>query len=646
MLCQLETIVYANQYTSMKPDGDNNQIDAPKAGAGTLTAAEIVRRSRWYGRIPIAVTLAAAIGFLVLLTAGIVFAVGVWLAQKNTFDLISANAHQAISADVNQIEQYLKPAESQAQFIADKISNGDLDYTDREQFGTFLMGALAAVPQIEAVVFVNSELESLVVNRGTQIDLVGSSVADNSSDVIVRNNMEAVMNGPLWQPPIWRDRVQKTFLSRAHPVEVNDEFIGAIIAVVAVTQLSDFISMKGLETEGNRFILYGHDSVLAHWLMADGYPEKSDEYPLPRLERFGDPILSLIWQIEGRREIGLDLPEGTYGHALDALGGNYVYFYKKLTGFGSEPLIVGTYFQASDRPEEIERLFAALIAGLVALLLSLVAAIYLGRRIARPIVRFSSAAARIQYLDVSKVQSLPGSVFRELNDQSVAFNAMLRALRWFEHYVPKKVVEQLIRYGDIIDSQTAAREITVMFTDVVGFSTISEGMLADEVAAFINHHFSMIVACVEDEGGTVDKFMGDAVMAFWQESDCQEHTAEHACKAAMAISDTIRSDNLDRVRRGQSAVGIRIGIHTGVATVGNIGAPGRLNYTIIGDTVNIGQRLEMLGRDVNPSGIGVSILTSSDTAENLSRNFNPVALGSYKLKGRVSAIDVYSLGDS
>ncbi|CAN0463020.1 unnamed protein product, partial [Hapterophycus canaliculatus] len=269
-------------------------------------------------------------------------------------------------------------------------------------------------------------------------------------------------------PPIWRERSDKTYISRAHPVELNGEFVGAVIAVVAVRELSEFISMKGLNTAGNRFILYGRDSVLAHWLMVDGYQDKSAEFPLPRLNRFGDPVLSSMWQTDGRGDIGLDLPEGTEGHALEALGGNYIYFYKKLTGFGSEPLLVGTYFQPSDRPEEIERLFAALAAGLVALLLSLVAAIFLGKRIARPIVKFSAAASRIQYLDVSKVQALPGSVFQELNDQSVAFNAMLRALRWFEFYVPKKVVEQLIRYGDIIDSQSTEREITVMFTDVVG----------------------------------------------------------------------------------------------------------------------------------------------------------------------------------
>ncbi|MFK7858323.1 MAG: adenylate/guanylate cyclase domain-containing protein [Granulosicoccus sp.] len=627
----------------MKLRGNSQPLDSALIPADIKSASTPLTKFRWYGRVPIAITLATAIGFLVLLTAGGVFGVGAWIAQKNTFDLISANAHQALLADIDQIEQYLRPAEHQARFIAERISEGEIDPKDRAQFEIFIIGALAAVPQIEAVVFINSDMKSFGVTRQSQIGQGDFTVIDNSNDPVITNNMTSVLRGPLWQPPIWRERFQTTYVSRAHPAQINGEFIGAVLAVVSVKQLSDFVSMNGQESAGNQFILYGQDSVLAHWLMVDGYPEKSDDYPLPRLVRFGDPVLSSIWQDEGRRDLGLDLPDGTEGHILEVLGSRYVFFYKRLPGFGEEPLIVGTYFQASDRPEEIERMLAALMAGFIALCLSLLAAIFLGRRIARPIVEFSSAATRIRDLDVSKVQELPGSVFRELNDQSVAFNAMLRALRWFEFYVPKKIVEQLIRHGDIQDSQTTARQITVMFTDVVGFSAISEEMLAEEVASFINHHFSIVVSCIENENGTVDKFMGDAVMAFWQDSDTQAHSPEQACRAALAISKAIQSDNDQREMRGEAPVGLRIGIHTGGATVGNIGAPGRLNYTIIGDTVNIGQRLESLGKDINPSGDGVSILISGDTAQKLTPSFKPLALGSYKLYGRVASIEVYKL---
>ncbi len=618
-------------------------MKAAARAAPTVTASVPGPGSRWNGRVSLTITLAMAIGFLVLVTVGTVFGVGVWLAQKNTFDLLSANAHQAIAADVKQIEQHLRPAEHQTRFLANRIAKGEIDPADREAFGRMLTGALAAVPQIEAVMFIDSKLQSFAAGRDLERDNVALNDFDYSRDPIIAKSMADVLQGPVWGPPIWREQFQKTYLNMAYPVSRDGAFMGAVVAVVSVQHLSNFVSEKGLESAGNRFILYGRDHVLAHWLLMRGYPDRSTENPLPRLDRFGDPVLASIWQSEGRHELALNLPEGTEGHVLEIFNEGYVFVYRRLVGFGPRPMIVGAYFQAADVGKEVRRMIAALVAGFVALFISLIAAVFLGRRIARPIVRFSAAAVRIRDLDISKVEDLPGSVFRELNEQSAAFNAMLGALRWFELYVPKKIVERLIRHGDVRDSISDAREITVMFTDIAGFSAASQGMSAPEVAAFVNHHFSLVAGCIEAQDGTIDKFMGDAVMAFWGAPDRQEDSAERACRAARAIAAAIREDNKQRKSAGEPPVGIRIGIHTGMATVGNIGTTGRLNYTIIGDTVNIGQRLEQLGKEVYQAGTEVSILISGDTACKLKTDFKPVAAGHYKLKGRVGEIKVFKL---
>ncbi|MFK7862524.1 MAG: adenylate/guanylate cyclase domain-containing protein [Granulosicoccus sp.] len=602
-----------------------------------------MKKYNWYGQVPITTTLVAAIGILVLLTAGIVFGVGVWLAQKNTFDLLRENANQVITADVNQIEHYLKPAEYQTQFIAEMISNGEIDPFDWSKFSTLLFGALAAAPQIRSVIFISQDLVPFGVSRITHAGNAKLSIIKTSEVMSNQENIELLFTGPVWLPPVWHDMHQKTYISRAHPVEHNGKIIGAVIAEVAVQELSKFISMDGFEAAGNPFILYGLDYVLAHRLMVEGYSELSTKSPLPRLDQFKDPIVSAIWRSETRSETENHMLEGQDTHLVEVSGQEYVYIFKTLTNFGTEPMIVGAYFLGSDLPAEIERLTASLIAGLIVLLLSLITAMYLGQRIASPIVKFSAAASRIRDLDISKVEKLPESMFRELSDQAVAFNAMLRALHWFERYVPKNIVEQLIKFGDIDNSLSDARQITVMFTDVVGFSTVSEGMLAEEVAAFVNHHFSLVVQCIESEGGTVDKFMGDAVMAFWQNTEGEEHSAVRACRAALAISAAIRLDNQQRQLQYDPPVGIRIGIHTGMATVGNIGPPGRLNYTIIGDTVNIGQRLEQLGKQLYPSDNDVSILISGDTSKVLSSDFTPIAAGSHRLHGRMEAIDVFKL---
>jgi adenylate cyclase len=112
--------------------------------------------------------------------------------------------------------------------------------------------------------------------------------------------------------------------------------------------------------------------------------------------------------------------------------------------------------------------------------------------------------------------------------------------------------------------------------------------------------------------------------------------AERACRAALAISAAIRRDNHHRQTQGDPPVGIRTGIHTGLATLGNIGAPGRLNYTIIGGRVNIRKRLEQLGKEVYPCDNDVSILISGDTAEKLTSGFTLISAGQHKLQGCVT----------
>ena len=602
----------------------------------------LARNARWYGRIPITKTLVLAMGVLVLTTAGVVFGVGAWIAQKNTFDLLSENAYERMVADSNQIESHLQPAEHQTQFIATRISSGKVDPKDHDVFGSLLIGALAGVPQIEAILFTDINLQTLIATRGASDEQIKLGTVDNTADEIVRNNLIKVAEGPIWLPPIWREDSQKTFLTRAHPVLREGEYIGAIVAVVSVAQFSNFISEKGFEGAGNRFVLYGRDSVLAHWLMAVEYPNRSIDNPLPELDKFTDPILASIWKFEGREELALKFPQGAYGHRVEVFNERYAYMYKTLTGFGDKPLVVGTYFQASDFPKELKRLIAALIASAVVLLMSLLAAIFLGRKIAKPIVKFSTAASRIQNFNLADVNTLPSSVFRELNDQAVAFNAMLSALRWFEYYMPKKTVDHLVKHGTIQESFSDAREITVMFTDIVGFSTASEGMQAPELAKFLNQHFSLVVKCIEAEDGIVDKYMGDAVMAYWSESE-GDHNANNACHAALAIAEAISEENRMREKNNKSAIEIRIGIHTGMATIGNIGAPGRFNYTIIGDTVNIGQRLEQLGKEVPAHDRETTILISADTKANLTTMFNPIIVGDYQLQGRASNIEVYSL---
>lgn len=599
---------------------------------------------RWNGRFSITITLATAISLLVLVSVGSVLGVGVWLAGKNTLALMGQNANQGIANAVGRLEQHLRPAEDQARFIARRIERGDIDPDDRAALGRLLTGALASARQIAAVSFVDTNLVALTAAHrdGANFEL---SETDLSRDPQIGKHRSKLAEDPQWVAPLWREEHGKTFFNLVHPVRRGGRPIGAVVSFVTVRELSAFVRRVGKTDPGTRFILYGRDRVLAHPLMARGYPGLSVANPLPSLTGFRDTVLAAMWQPEDSFDLLIELAQGTNGHGIRIGGEDYVFMYRRLHGYGPKPLIVGAYFHVDDIASEMRRMIVSIVVGIGALLLALVAAVFLGRRIARPIVRFSAAAGQVRDLNIRDIGDLPGSVFRELDQQARSFNAMLRALRWFELYIPRKVVERLVKRGEIDDSISSAREISVMFTDIAGFSSVSETLSAPEVAAVVNRHFEIVTGCIEAEDGTVDKFIGDSVMAFWGAPDAQPDAAERACRAALAIADGIRAENERRRSAGQAPLGIRIGIHTGIATVGNIGSPGRINYTIIGDTVNVGARLEQLGKTLFPEGSETAILISGTTAAGLGPDFDPKPAGKHRVKGRAGEVEVFRLGD-
>lgn len=599
---------------------------------------------RWNGRLSITITLATAISLLVLVSVGGVLGVGVWLAGKNTLALLGHNANQGVANTVDRIEQHLRPAEIQARFIARQIADGEVDPGDRAAFGPLLTGALAGVRHIDAVSFIDGRLQFFAAARlpGDKAELRSY---DYSHDPQIRAHVAAMPDDPHWAPPIWREEPRETFFSLVHPVRQGENFVGAVAAIVSIRDLSAFLRKVGRSDSGTRFILYGRDRVLAHPAMAPGYPGLSAENPLPALAGFRDPVLAAIWRQEDGFDLAIPLAQDTIGHGIRLGDDEYVFMFRRLHGFGPKPLLVGTYFHVADIGDALRRMIVSIVVGGSALLLSLIAAVILGRRIARPIVRFSAAAGQIRDLNIGDIGDLPGSVFRELDQQSKSFNAMLRALRWFELYIPRKIVERLVKRGEIDDTVSSARQITVMFTDIAGFSSISEDLSAPEVAAVVNRHFEIVAGCIDAEDGTVDKFIGDSVMAFWGAPDAQPDAAERACRAALAIARGVRVENIRRWSAGEAKLGIRIGIHSGSATVGNIGAPGRINYTIIGDAVNVGQRLEQLGKTVFPEGSETAILISGATAAGLGPDFAPKPAGRHRVKGRAGEVDVFTLDD-
>lgn len=210
----------------------------------------------------------------------------------------------------------------------------------------------------------------------------------------------------------------------------------------------------------------------------------------------------------------------------------------------------------------------------------------------------------------------------------------LRAVQMFGRFIDPRVVSQLVEQGDIaLRSEPRSSQITVLFSDIRGFTTLSETRSAEQIVSILNRYFSRQVAVVWRHGGTVDKFIGDCIMAFWGAPVADPQQAEHAVAAALEMSQVV-----DEFRRELDDVSaqfdIGIGIHTGSAVVGFMGAEGKLDYTAIGDTVNLGSRIESQTKGV------ARILVSAATREQCGARFDFVERGTYKVKGREQPVQL------
>ena len=598
-------------------------------------------RRQLIGRAPLAAVLGTIIGTLVSLSVVLVLAIGWFTASSNTQDLLVERFNLMLTVLENQVKGELEPARKQMDAVSQLLTSGAVDPGDRQAVQTFLLGAIATTPQVKRLIVIGPDHRAVGAEwqdgQVVPVDqYAGPRLAEQYDAVTTTDQTIAAWLAPTYLGP----RLGSAFAQR-QPLLHDGRKIGVVISDVTVGALSEFIRTLDRQSSNTRFfILYGRDQVLAYAAMSANHSHVSPADPLPKLDEVGDPVLASAW----RRFDSpiLDLPTLNV-QTTSAEGKEWIILLKKVRSYGPGDLIVGLYMPNAAIGHDIERLRWAAAAGVGVLLLSLVAAGLLGRRIADPMREVATHATAISRLDLHDLVPLPRSLIRELDVQSEAFNAMEVSLRWFAAYIPRSLVQRLLSRGDPRGIPAMERIVTVMFTDIVGFTVEAERLSATDTGAFLNDHFSLLIPCIEAENGTVDKFIGDSVMAFWNAPEQQADHADRACRAALAIRTAVRSENEARIGRGERPIRLRIGIHTGPAVVGNIGSAERVNYTVVGDTVNVAQRCEALGKQLDQPHADVTILISSQTRLALSQRPSMSCDGVLPMKRRSGRIEVYQI---
>lgn len=282
---------------------------------------------------------------------------------------------------------------------------------------------------------------------------------------------------------------------------------------------------------------------------------------------------------------------------------------------------------------------ALLYGGGAAFLLSILVGVLLSRGLAQPVRALVAATGRVAEGDYETEVRV--GTRDELARLADAFNDMTRGLLLKERYrsVLNKVVSRDVAH-ELMQGEVELggenRRITVLFADIRGFSALTDGMEPQDVIALLNECMQRLSDAVEQEGGVVDKYVGDEVMAVFGAPASQEDHAVRAVRAALRMQASIAELNDERRARGDTPLGIGVGINTGVAVAGNMGSKERLNYTVLGDVVNLASRL------CGTAGPG-SVLATEATVAEAGDEVSARRLGGREMRGFSSEVEVYEV---
>ncbi|HLQ33884.1 MAG TPA: adenylate/guanylate cyclase domain-containing protein [Chloroflexota bacterium] len=211
--------------------------------------------------------------------------------------------------------------------------------------------------------------------------------------------------------------------------------------------------------------------------------------------------------------------------------------------------------------------------------------------------------------------------------------------RGFERFLSPAVVERVMS-GEAIKMGGERRVVTILFGDLRGSTALAETLTPDGVVKILNSYVGTMAQCVFDNGGILDKFLGDGLMAIFGVLPDPSHGAAAAARTAAAIRAGIGAINAERAAQGESQVGFGVGIHTGEVVLGAVGLPQRSDFTAIGDTVNTASRLESLCKEFH-----VDSVLSADAAALLDQSaFRLTRLGTTAIRGKANEVEVFTLG--
>jgi adenylate cyclase len=416
----------------------------------------------------------------------------------------------------------------------------------------------------------------------------------------------------------------------AAPFSVNGNLLGVAAADITLADLGAYLGERKISPGTLSYILDHQGRVIAASDLSRTYERNDGKLELLHITSLDNQLAAMAFGARPRDSEGMFsfVHDGKeYVASLSTLAAE---FGKKWQLFTITPLADFTGpFQSNN-----ERL---VIFGLLAVALQILIIYFLTSVISAPLERLAFKVGKIQELGTEQLPSVTSPI-REISVLSKAIDTLDVAVKSFSAFVPVGLVTQLLQSEQKLELGGHSRFLTVFFSDLEAFSTLSEQVPSQELLLRVSAYLELVTKTVNQELGTIDKFIGDGVMAFWGAPALLDDHAWRACVAALRIQRGMDALNERWQADGAKPFRIRIGIHCDAVMVGNIGSKERMSYTVMGDGVNIASRLEGINKET-----GTRICVSHSVFKEAGERLCVRPIDDVTVKGRRSKIPIYEL---
>ena len=420
---------------------------------------------------------------------------------------------------------------------------------------------------------------------------------------------------------------ERPAVALAGPIDIDQKRIGVLAIIIELTRVSNFLSQLTVGKSAGAFILERDGTAVAS-------PD-ADADELTALKT-SHPLFPVAVAAIRQAGAAYDSDKGEAFHTQVSRDGRGYEVVLTPISFPGWSLV--TVVPESEFLGPVQSTIRNLLLGLALLIViaGLLSA-WIGQRlIASPLIKVVNEVRHVERFDLDRVER-HSSRLAEIENLSSAIADMALGLAAFRKYIPADLVKRLISDGRGARLGGDVRPMSVMFVDMAGFTRMSERS-GDRIIPLLSRYFEAVSVEVQGHGGTIDKFIGDAVMAFWGAPASNPEHALDCCRAALACLKAIREPDL--LDDEQQRVEIRIGINSGDMLVGNIGSEVRLNYTVIGDAVNVASRLESTNKEY-----GTRIIIGPETRRLTGGRIIVRELDRLAVYGRAGGLQIYELLD-